>query len=337
MDMVEAYEHLARTMPTYRHAQRSAAAFRLTQKMAEAFQLTQRLAPQYELAQKLMEHVFPERKPITRSKRTSIPVPSPSTAQPDLPSPPRDSQAINNTPLLSSCHASTAKKKTGEVNQIQALIKQCAKNTDPILILGETGTGKSRLAKQIFEESRTAKKDFKKINCGDFTKGTAAAELFGHTKGAFTGADSVRVGIIRASAGGTLFLDEIGDLEPGCRAMLLTFLESGEVRPVGNDQPETVSAPIRVICATNKPESELIAERSDFVHRFKTIFRLPPLRNSKEQIPNLVKRFFNAISAADGGLRPYGHAELRGDPLRSARDVRPAPPGEEIFAHPFRH
>lgn len=176
-------------------------------------------------------------------------------------------------------------------DQIDKIIKRCGKSLDPILILGETGTGKSYIAKRIATEAKIAG-EYVEYDSSSIAPSLAQSELFGHAKGSFSGADRERAGLIRTAAGKTLFLDEIGNFPPDCRAMLLTFMDTGKIKTSGGDTQEAIS-PLRLICATNKPENELLQEGDAFFHRFKTIIRLAPLRERKKEIPGLVKAFFS--------------------------------------------
>jgi DNA-binding NtrC family response regulator len=168
------------------------------------------------------------------------------------------------------------------------------------LVCGETGTGKELLARAIHAESPRAGKPFLSINCASLTEQLADSLLFGHRKGAFTGADADHTGYIRTAKGGTLFLDEVGELPSGTQAKLLRFLESGECLPIGEVTPVRVD--VRILAATNR---DLFAEVA--AHRFRQdlFFRLnivplllPPLRERSEEIPELLQYFVVQAGAA---------------------------------------
>lgn len=157
----------------------------------------------------------------------------------------------------------------------------------PVLILGETGTGKDLAARALHDLSPRAHRPYVAVNCGAFTAEMIDAELFGHVRGAFTGATMSRPGLVRAADGGTLFLDEIGDMSTALQCRLLRLLETGEVRPVGSDA--TTRANVRVIAATHCDPSVF---RSDLLYRLRTLeIAIPPLRERPEDIDELLEHF----------------------------------------------
>jgi DNA-binding NtrC family response regulator len=179
------------------------------------------------------------------------------------------------------------------VHDISALIRQIAGTIVTVLIEGESGTGKEVVARAIHEQSRRRTQPFIAVNCAALPDSLIEAELFGHTRGAFTGAISDRKGRFQLAQGGTLFLDEIGDLSRKGQGDLLRVLEDGMIRPVGS--PVTERVDVRLIAATNK---ELEAEsltgrfREDLFYRLNIVsIRLPPLRERAEDIEPLVKSF----------------------------------------------
>jgi DNA-binding NtrC family response regulator len=168
----------------------------------------------------------------------------------------------------------------------------------PILMTGETGTGKEVLARLIHDASRVKRGPFQPFNCGATPRDLVESQLFGHRKGAFTGAVETFAGLIRAAEGGTLFLDEIGDLDPSVQPKLLRFLEQGEVQPVGELRPQRVN--VRVLAATNADVDREVREgrfRADLFYRIgQARLALPPLRERKDEIPALASLFLTRAS-----------------------------------------
>jgi two-component system response regulator HydG len=179
-----------------------------------------------------------------------------------------------------------------------SLIKKVAPVDAPVLITGETGTGKELVAKAIHEESKRKSKPFVPFNCSALSRELAESRLFGHRRGAFTGADRDQSGVIRAANGGTIFLDEIGDLSLEAQAILLRFLQSGEVQPLGYNAP--ISSDVRVVAATNRDlrlEAEAGRFRKDLYYRLNvTSVTLPPLWARKDDIPLLARHFAKSFS-----------------------------------------
>ncbi|NLJ47132.1 MAG: sigma 54-interacting transcriptional regulator [Treponema sp.] len=171
--------------------------------------------------------------------------------------------------------------------------RSAARYDDPVLILGETGSGKTMIARMLHALSRRAEGPFVEVNCSAIAESMAEAELFGHERGAFTGAEKSRAGKFRAAQGGTLFLDEIGDLSPEIQAKLLKALEDKVVYPVGADKPEPVD--LRLLAATNRDLARLVKEggfRRDLYERIKVVvLSLPPLRERRQDIRPLAARF----------------------------------------------
>jgi len=176
---------------------------------------------------------------------------------------------------------------------ISQLIQQIASTDVTVLIEGESGTGKEIIARAIHEKSRRKARAFVAVNCAALTDNLMEAELFGHVRGAFTGAISDRPGRFQLAHSGTLFLDEIGDLAPKGQGDLLRVLEDGIFRPVGSHKVER--ADVRIITATNKrleEESMRGKFREDLYYRLNiVVISVPPLRERVEDIPSLVKSF----------------------------------------------
>jgi DNA-binding NtrC family response regulator len=181
--------------------------------------------------------------------------------------------------------------KSGPMAQVHTLISRIAPTDSAVLILGETGTGKELAARTLWQQSKRADRPFVPINCGALTENLAESELFGHCKGAYSSADKDRKGLFEVANGGTVFLDELGELNKNIQVKLLRFLESGEIRRVGESQP--VMLDVRVLCATNRDLRQLIAEddfREDLYFRINTFeIRLPPLRERRSDIPDLAR------------------------------------------------
>lgn len=170
-----------------------------------------------------------------------------------------------------------------------------------MMITGETGTGKEVLAEEIHRHSARSAKSFIVIDCAAMAKDLIESELFGHVKGAFTGANADRKGAFEAADGGTVFLDEIGDLSPELQPKLLRVLEKREIRRVGCNKQRKID--VRIICATNRNLATEVNEgrfREDLYYRLSVVqLELPSLRRRKEDIPILVRKFLNEFHGAD--------------------------------------
>jgi two-component system NtrC family response regulator len=178
---------------------------------------------------------------------------------------------------------------TPGMERVKKLIAKVAPTNSTVLILGETGTGKELVARAVHDQSLRAESPFVAINCGALPESLIESELFGHRKGAFTGADEHRVGLFEVANGGTIFLDEIGELPKAMQAKLLRVLESGEIRRVGDNEAFTVD--VRVVCATHRNLEEMVHEeefREDLMFRINTFeIPLPPLRERVDDISAL--------------------------------------------------
>lgn len=185
--------------------------------------------------------------------------------------------------------------KSEVMRQLMRMVDRVAPSNATCLILGESGTGKELIANAIHERSSRRNKPFVAINCGALRETLLESELFGHEKGAFTGAYSRKIGLAEVAAGGTLFLDEIGELTPGIQAKLLRFLQEGEIYRVGGKDPIRVD--IRLLSATNKELDKEVLRgnfREDLYYRINTIMvHSPPLRRRKEDIPALIEHFLS--------------------------------------------
>jgi two-component system response regulator HydG len=197
--------------------------------------------------------------------------------------------------------------KSAAMQNVVQTARQVAASDIPVLILGESGSGKELIAQAIHNASRRRKHRLVAVNCPAFTENLLEDELFGHIKGAYTGAIGDREGRFEYADRGTLFLDEIGDMPQAMQAKLLRVLETGEVIRVGSNEPRKVD--VRLISATNKNLEELVAEkqfREDLFFRIKGVtIRIPPLRERREDIPLLV-HFFQKQSAERHGKEIEG-------------------------------
>ncbi len=202
--------------------------------------------------------------------------------------------------------------------QIFEIIERIAKEDTTVLIEGESGTGKELVARAIHRQSARHGASFIKVNCGALNDNLLESELFGHEKGAFTGAIRRKKGRFELADGGTLFLDEIGDISPAMQVRLLHVIQDKTFERVGGE--ETISSDVRIISATHRNLSKWIAEekfREDLYYRLRVIpIRLPPLRERKEDIPLLVEHF----------LKKFG--ERRKEEPKSL-----SPEGLEILRH----
>jgi DNA-binding NtrC family response regulator len=194
---------------------------------------------------------------------------------------------------------------TPSMRRVKDLIETVAPTDSTVLILGETGTGKELVARSLHCQSRRASMPFVPVNCGALPENLVESELFGHRKGAFTGAEQNRKGLFEVANGGTLFLDEVGELDRSVQVKLLRFLESGEIRRVGENDPFLVD--VRIVCATNRDLVEMVEAgsfRQDLYFRINTFeIRLPSLCERKGDIPQLARhllsRYLGSKAAAD--------------------------------------
>ena len=229
-------------------------------------------------------------------------------------------QALRSMMTGDRCHASQAelpalKERTGEnrkrytaipeligsstaIQELTELIQLVAPHNARVLIEGETGTGKELVANALHTFSKRSKKPFVVLNCAAIPEALLEAELFGHTRGAFTGAVQSRVGRIEAAHGGTLFLDEIGEMPMSLQAKLLRFLENGELQRVGDNEPIRVD--VRVISATHQDLDRCVQNgsfRLDLLHRLAVFpIEVPRLRDRLEDLPLLVEHFLGLLS-----------------------------------------
>ena len=192
--------------------------------------------------------------------------------------------------------------ESAPMREVSALGERASQSNIPILITGESGVGKEVIARAIQGASERAGKPFVTVNCGALPENLIESILFGHEKGAFTGAHEKHAGKFQEANGGTLFLDEIGELRPDMQVKLLRALQEGEVDPVGSKRP--VKVDIRLISATNKDLEALVKSgefREDLFYRLNVFpVHIPPLRNRKDDIPHLIDHFIGRFTVEEG-------------------------------------
>src|SRR5262245_46836443 len=226
----------------------------------------------------------------------------------------RQSLVAENRSLRQEIKLLTRREIVGSSPALRRVLEvatQAAPSSATVLVLGESGTGKELVARFIHDHSARARAPFVAVNCSAIPETILEAELFGHERGAFTGALTRREGRFAKAAGGTLFLDEIGELSAAVQVKLLRVLQEGEYEPVGGD---TVRADVRIVAATNKDLRAEVAAgrfREDLFYRLNVIaITAPPLRSRREDIPLLVDHFLGAYCAKNNRQR-----------LEAARDV----------------
>jgi DNA-binding NtrC family response regulator len=201
--------------------------------------------------------------------------------------------------------ADTIFGNSAAIKEVREQIARVAPTDATVLIVGETGTGKELVARAIHRNSRRAQKPLIAVNCAAFTETLLESELFGHERGAFTGADRARQGLFEAAHGGTLFLDEAGEMSAAAQAKLLRVLVDGQLLRVGSTQARTVD--VRVLVATHRNLEERVQQglfRQDLYYRLAVVpIRIPPLRERKEDIPGLCE-ILSAQIAKDLKVRP---------------------------------
>src|SRR5512138_1843413 len=199
--------------------------------------------------------------------------------------------------------------RSSAIQDVLDRVVRVAPTDATVLISGESGTGKELVARALHVASRRSDKPFVPFNCAAITETLLESELFGHARGAFTGATRARRGLFEEASGGTLFIDEIGETAPGFQAKLLRALQDGEIRRVGESAP--VQVDVRVVAATNQDLRRAISEkrfREDLYYRLAVVpIRIPPLRERREDVPLLAAHFlerFNQRTGSDKVLTP---------------------------------
>jgi two-component system response regulator HydG len=203
--------------------------------------------------------------------------------------------------------------RSGEMEKLYRILSKVAHSSHPVLILGESGTGKELVAHTIHAYGAHAEKPFLPVDCGSLVPTLIESELFGYVKGAFTGANRSKDGLLVAAEGGTVFLDEIGELSLDLQAKLLRALQEKEVRPVGANHRIPIRA--RIVAATNRDLAAMVEKgtfRKDLFYRLNVVnLRLPSLRDRKEDIPLLAAHFLDRISREHGAKFTLSDEALR--------------------------
>ncbi|WP_437634083.1 sigma 54-interacting transcriptional regulator [Sorangium sp. So ce854] len=242
-------------------------------------------------------------------------------------------------PLGDEALSGRALGQSNAMRRIFAMLPRVAASDSTVLLEGETGTGKGLLAELIHQQSRRASGPFVVIDCGAIPPTLIEAELFGHAKGAFTGAQQARAGAFEAARGGTVLLDEIGELRPVLQPKLLRALEERMIRRVGSLEP--VRLDVRVIAATNRDLRQEVNRgnfRSDLFYRLNVVrIRMPSLRERPEDIPLLVAHFYRQF--ADGANPPLDLVEMlsRHEWPGNVRELRGAIERAVLLGDPALH
>ena len=204
----------------------------------------------------------------------------------------------------------------GSLQRALQMVRKVARSSSTVLVRGETGTGKELIASAIHHNSDRSNRAFVKVNCAALHENLLESELFGHEKGAFTGADRQRIGRFEHADGGTLFLDEIGDMSPGTQAKVLRVLQEHEFERLGGSK--TVKVDVRILAATHRDLAAMVKAgtfRADLLYRLNVVtIEIPPLRSRKEDIPALVATLLERVSGevkrAVEGIEPGALALL---------------------------
>jgi DNA-binding NtrC family response regulator len=203
--------------------------------------------------------------------------------------------------------------RSPEMDKLYRILAKVAQSTHPVLILGESGVGKELVARSIHSNGPHADRPFVPIDCGSLVPTLMESELFGYVKGAFTGANRAKEGLLASAQGGTVFLDEIGELPLDLQAKLLRALQEKEVRPVG--ATHRVAINVRILAATNRDLAAMVEQgrfRKDLYYRLSVVnLRIPPLRERKQDIPLLAAHFLERMSRETGTLHTLSDDALR--------------------------
>ena len=203
--------------------------------------------------------------------------------------------------------------RSGEMEKLYRILSKVAQSSHPVLVLGESGTGKELVARTIHAYGPNSQKPFLPVDCGSLVPTLIESELFGYVKGAFTGANRTKDGLLVSAEGGTVFLDEIGELSLDLQAKLLRALQEKEVRPVGANHRVPIKA--RIVAATNRDLAAMVEKgtfRKDLFYRLNVVnLRLPALRDRREDIPLLAAHFLDRISREHGAKYTLSDEALR--------------------------
>ncbi len=213
-------------------------------------------------------------------------------------------------PTISGSFADIVGRSAG-TEALHALLRRVATSSSTALLLGENGTGKELCARAIHAASPRRARRFVALNCSALADSLLDSELFGHKRGAFTGAVADRSGLLSLADGGTFLLDEVADMSPALQVKLLRFLEGGTYTPVGSEEPEAVD--VRMLAASNRDLERLVSKkafREDLYYRLNVItIRVPPLRDRRPDVPDLARHFLRIH--ANGGSASKGTAPKR--------------------------
>jgi DNA-binding NtrC family response regulator len=202
--------------------------------------------------------------------------------------------------------------RAGVFNRMLELAARVAPSDTPVLLLGESGTGKELLAQAVHDKSSRAQGNFVPLDCSGLSESLFESELFGHEKGAFTGAFHSHLGLVEASSGGTLFLDEVGDIPMALQVKLLRLIETGTFRRVGSAERRKVD--FRLVCATHRDLPTLISDgafRQDLYYRISAFpIRLPPLREHMDDLPLIVAHLLGRLGFENKKIHPDALAAL---------------------------
>jgi DNA-binding NtrC family response regulator len=203
--------------------------------------------------------------------------------------------------------------RSPEMDKLYRILAKVAQSSHPVLILGESGVGKELVARSIHSNGPHADRPFVPIDCGSLVPTLMESELFGYVKGAFTGANRSKEGLLASAQGGTVFLDEIGELPLDLQAKLLRALQEKEVRPVGATHRVTIN--VRILAATNRNLAAMVEQgrfRKDLYYRLSVVnLRIPPLRERKQDIPLLAAHFLERMSRETGTIHTLSDDALR--------------------------
>jgi two-component system response regulator HydG len=215
--------------------------------------------------------------------------------------------------MRSSSGAGDLIGRSPAMEKLYRILSKVAHTSHPVLILGESGTGKELVARSIHNHGSSADKPFIPVDCGSLVPSLIESELFGYVKGAFTGANRSRTGLLAAADGGTVFLDEIGELPLDLQARLLRALQEKEIRPVGSNQAVPINA--RILAATNRDLAAMVETghfRKDLFFRLNVVnLRIPPLRERKADIPLLAAHILERLQRESGFTYTFADDALR--------------------------